>query len=272
MNLLEVSLFINNISYECNEWIKKIINDSENNLFGLPNDIFNYATIKYLKDCKDNTKIYINKKKNFGLPNICVATYDNNLILSFSGIRGYKDVMCCLNYFLIYDDEFGCYIHKGMLKLFKGIKDEIMLIIDYYKEKNYRIIFTGHSLGASTAKLCCLYFNKIKETNYACITFSCPMVGNQSFGDLFNQYVKNTKNLACPKDFVINIPFNRSCIENNSYMINKDNKIVPYRLTSRIYIWNLIRYNCSTHRLKYYHEKLIINNPDLDVLEPNDLF
>jgi len=32
MNLLEVSLFINNISYECNEWIKKIINDSENNL------------------------------------------------------------------------------------------------------------------------------------------------------------------------------------------------------------------------------------------------
>ena len=61
MNLLEVSLFINNISYECNEWIKKIINEIKSiHSYDIPEIIsidFNILSDKYEKWFNENTKI-----------------------------------------------------------------------------------------------------------------------------------------------------------------------------------------------------------------------
>ena len=264
MNLLEVSLYISNISYETNELLKNILMDDTYDLHGLDNNYFNYRTIKFLTDNKNKLTVSINEKTDIVLPNICFSIYNNDLLIAFSGIRNSNDTKCCLDFLLKYDAEFGCYIHNGMLKLFCGIKDELKLILDINKEKNYRIIFIGHSLGASIAKLAAVYFNKIENINCYCITFSSPMVGNQSFSDVFDIYVKNTINFSFPCDFIVNIPLTRSCNEIKCHMVD-DNIIVPYKLTSKKYIWNLIKYNYDTHRLLYFYEKLITNEPDLSV-------
>ena len=269
MNLLEISLYIINISYETNKWLNKVLIDTIYNLHGLQDNSFNLSTVKFIVNNKDKLTISINEKTDIILPNICVSIYNNDLLIAFSGIRNFNDTKCCLDFFLKYDDDFKCYIHNGMLKLFNGIKDELKLLLAIYKEKNYRIIFLGHSLGASTAKLAAIYFNKFENSECYCITFSSPLVGDQSFGDVFKKNVKNTLNFSCQYDFVVNIPFNRYCKENKCYMIDDNDNIVLYKLTSRKYIWNLLKYNYDTHKLKYFYKKLITNNPDLSILDQN---
>ena len=141
-----------------------------------------------------------------------------------------------------------------------------------YEKNNYRVIFQGHSLGAAIAKLVCIYFAIKNQTKYGCVTFSCPLVGDQSFGDLFNNCVENTINFSNSEDFAVNLPLNRKCIEKNKYMINDNGEIVVYELISRQFIWNLLKYECKMHLLEFFYDKLIVDNADLSIISHINIF
>ena len=250
---IEQCFYLSEICYESNEWLSKILEKDFKIDDILINDIRNYLL-------EDKCKINIKQKLDIGLPNIAICETDENLIISFSGLSSKIDLLTCLNYLLTFNEDLNCYIHNGFNSILKSIIDEVQLIIDIKDKK--KVIFTGHSLGAAIAKLCCLYLNKIKLKDYSCITFACPLVGDQSFGNQFNIYVENSYNFLCQNDFVINIPLFRECNHNNCFMINND-EIVPYRIKTCRYLVNLLKLNVDTHRLRYLYRKIILDKPNL---------
>jgi hypothetical protein len=253
---IEQCFYLSEICYESNYWISNILKKNFKTDDILINNIRNYLL-------KDKCKINIKQKLDIGLPNIGICETDENLIISFSGLSNKLDILTCLNYLLIFDTDLNCYIHNGFNNILKSIIDEVQLIIDIKNKKN--IIFTGHSLGAAIAKLCCLYINKLKLKNYSCITFACPLIGNQSFADQFNIYVKDSYNFLCQNDFVINIPLFRECNHNNCFMIKTD-EIVPYKVKTFRYLINLLKLNVDTHRLRYLYRKIILDKPNLGMV------
>lgn len=268
MNILELSLYITNISYENNIWLNKVLNKNE--LHGLNYDFLNLKTVDFVYKNRNNIEIYINEKIDLVLPNICVTKLDNYLFISFCGIRNNKDLMCALDFLLKYDPVIDCSIHNGIYKSFYNIIDEVKLIIDIHKKLDYKIIITGHSFGASFAKLTCLYLSKVFEEEYMCIAFASPITGDNTFADQFNKYVSKSVNLCDPEDFIGNIPFTRYCAEKSKYMI-QDKKLVPYKLCNRKYLLNLINYKYPTHKLSYFYEKIIIDDIDISCLKINEM-
>ena len=133
---------------------------------------------------------------------------------------------------------------------------EIELIIDVFIDMYDEIIFTGHSLGGAISKLSALYFKLYKDINSTCITFACPLIGNQSFGEQFSKYINNSYTLCCQKDFLVKIPFYRYCTEKNKYMIDNNNKIVLYKDICSSYILNILKFDVTSHRLEYYMKYL----------------
>lgn len=248
--------YLSEICYESNQWLSKILEKDFKIDDFLINDIRNYLL-------KGNCVINIKEKMDIGFPNIAICETEDTLIISFSGLSSKLNLLTCLNYFLTFNKELDCYVHNGFNNILKNIIDEVRLIIDVKNKKN--IVFTGHSLGAAIAKLCCFYLNKVNTKNYKCITFACPLVGDQTFGDQFNINVKNSLNFICQNDFVTNIPLFRVCIQNNCFMVN-DDKILPYKVKTCRYILNLIRFNVDTHRLRYLYKKIILDKPKLGMI------
>lgn len=251
---IEQCFYLSEICYESNEWLSDILKKEFKVDDFLINDIRNYLLEV---DCEINVK----QKNDIGLPNIGICEINNKLIISFSGLSSTLNLLSCLNYFLTYNNELECYVHNGFNNILYNLLDEINLIIDVKKKND--IIFTGHSLGAAIAKIVCLHFNKIKGRNYSCVTFACPLVGDQSFGEQYDKFVKKSKTFLCQKDFVVNIPLFRKCIQKNCYMIN-GNRIIPYKKKTCGYFYNLITFNVDTHRLRYLYKKIIKDSNKLD--------
>jgi len=183
MNILELTLLISNISYECNDWISRVKNDDGFDLGYYYTNIININSINFLRE--SNLDINIRYKQDQGLCNICTLKNKNYLIISFSGLDNLRQTLNILNYFLLYNELLDSNIHRGFSYIFNNLLDEVKLLIDVYNFKN--VIFTGHSLGAAIAKLMCLYFNKVKSCNFNCITYSCPIVGDKTFTRNFNK-------------------------------------------------------------------------------------
>ena len=260
---LEQCFYISRVSYESNNWINNLlekefnISDNLENKIDdiLINDIRNYLL-------KKKNKFNLNIKINFdrGLPNMAVFDLEDDLIISFCGLTSKLDAINCLNCLLTYNNELDCYVHKGFNNILKIIVDEIELILDIKNKKN--VVFTGHSLGGAISKILCLYFNKYKSKNYSCITFASPMVGDQSFGDNFNKYVKKTLNLICKDDYVIQFPIFRKCKEDNCYII-ENGKLCQYKDKNLKCLINPSKWNLESHVMGYFYQRLIIDKPNL---------
>ena len=263
---IELCFFLSEISYESNSRI----NDIKNSNFKT-NDIL----INKLRDyfLENNLEPVIKQKYNLGLPNICYCLSNDILYISFSGLSSYLNLCSCLNYLLTYNEELDCYIHNGFNNIFNNLLDEIRLLLDINNNvKN--IIFTGHSLGAAISKIFSLYFNKTKSKKSKCITFACPLVGDQTFGNKFNEFVPHSYSFLCEKDFVINIPIFRKCNQNNCYNINEDN-INIHKEKTWVFLWSLLKFDVATHRLRYLYKKIILDKIPLnlikfDIQEPNE--
>lgn len=261
MNILELTLLISNISYECNDWISRVKNDDNFDLEYYYTNIININSINFLRE--SNLDINIRYKQDQGLCNICTLKNKNYLIISFSGLYNLKQTLNILNYFLLYNELLECNIHRGFSYIFNNLLDEVRLIIDVYKIKN--VIFTGHSLGGAIAKLMCLYFNKIKSQNFNCITYSCPIIGDDTFTKSFLKSVKTTDNFLSIDDFIVDLPFLRSSSLEKNHII-ENLKIIK---KSSFNINNLKKFfylNSDTHRLNYLYKTLILNLENLNFL------
>ena len=77
-------------------------------------------------------------------------------------------------------------MHKLFYYIFEEIKNDIFsesILNDIKANKDYKIIFTGHSLGGAISTLASYYFAKfnLAENEPVLITFGQPTVGDENF-------------------------------------------------------------------------------------------
>ena len=250
--MIELSLFTSYLSYKNDIWIDDSMNGFNDNPY--INSITTDA-IDFLKNDRKLEHIKIYTKVDENLPNICYIKYENQVFISFSGIRNTNDILHSLYYYLSYNDVLDCNIYRGYSNLFNLIIEDVIFLVNKITEnEKIDIIFVGHSLGGVIAKLCSLYFN-MNGNNYSCMTYSCPMIGSLSFINKFNEIVPNSFHVCCHTDPVVRAPFIFNIIEeNNKFMFNQE-EIVEYSPSYLSYFYNLITMNFYTHRLLNYYEK-----------------
>ena len=81
-------------------------------------------------------------------------------------------------------------------------------INDLNQNKDYQIIFTGHSFGGAVACLSIYSFrtNYFFYRNPILITFGQPRIGNENFAKKFNSLIPNVYRIAATDDYVTMIP------------------------------------------------------------------
>lgn len=108
-------------------------------------------------------------------------------------------------------DEKTVEVNDFLRKEFKSIENDIFsieLIDDITKNKDYQIIFIGHSFGGAIATLSIYSFvkNYIEDRDPVLITFGQPRVGNEEFAKKFNQLIPNVYRIAKTDDKITMIP------------------------------------------------------------------
>lgn len=86
------------------------------------------------------------------------------------------------------DIALGCLVHTGFLASWAEVKSRVLTAVDAAKAANptYKVVVTGHSLGAAVATLAVAY---IRKAGHAAdlYTYGSPRVGNS----VFVQFVTN---------------------------------------------------------------------------------
>ena len=183
---------------------------------------YNSTYFQYLKDCiKVNYNIDERLKKEFLKMNIETKSYivfKNDKYKKYVLLFGvYGDPIAYTISLLISPKTIFEISDKDVLvndfirDIFKSIEDDVFsekLIDDMNKNKDYQIIFTGHSFGGAVATLSIYSFvkNYIEDRNPILITFGQPRVGNEEFANKFNKLVRNVYRIAKTDDFLTMIP------------------------------------------------------------------
>ena len=103
---------------------------------------------------------------------------------------------------------YGTESHKGFVESAQSVFDKLPWPeINPCIQQNYRILFTGHSLGGATASILLMHFVKrLGYTNCKCITFGCPGVVIPSVSKEWYSMIDSVFHIGDP------IPF--SCMHN----------------------------------------------------------
>jgi len=101
-------------------------------------------------------------------------------------------------------------IHRGFLKAYASVNEEIMQWIFERREESARpIFFTGHSLGAALTTLAafdfCVRYPEHAEA-VSVTTFGSPRVGNEGFKYFYNKTVPSTWRFVNCKDPITMLP------------------------------------------------------------------
>jgi predicted lipase len=76
-----------------------------------------------------------------------------------------------------------------------------------WKQKNKRVVFTGHSLGGALATMCgAVTKNEFPELHVSVYTFGSPRVGNKAFVNVFKA-VDVSVRCVNGSDIVCSLPF-----------------------------------------------------------------
>jgi len=121
-------------------------------------------------------------------------------------------------------------IHAGMVELPIKEKNKVFRVIEMYNniftliendlfdnlnkipeinDKNYQVIFTGHSLGGAIATISSFYYikNYKFEAENILITFGQPKVGNEYFAKELTSNLRQIYRIARPRDIATLFPF-----------------------------------------------------------------
>lgn len=101
-------------------------------------------------------------------------------------------------------------IHEGFYNLSKQMWRTIATALQANRDK--RVVFCGHSLGAAVSTLCAFQFSAMVPTN---VTFASPRVGDLDFNKYFNLDVPNSYNILNTEDIVPALPL--PCIKDRAY-------------------------------------------------------
>ena len=105
-------------------------------------------------------------------------------------------------------------VQKYFYYVFKLIYKDIFsvdIINELNMNKDYQIIFTGHSLGGALATLISYYYSKndLSINEPVLITFGQPRVGNVNFAKDYMEKIKKVFRVAREDDLVTKIPLNK---------------------------------------------------------------
>ncbi|MFC1675233.1 lipase family protein [Candidatus Omnitrophota bacterium] len=171
------------------------------------------AKLAYIKfeenETKKNELIESLKKANFSLNKVfdCNGTQaflalrekDKMVILAFRGTEkdSLKDIISDLDA-RYYKDENGEKSHKGFLKAFQYVEEEVRKSLDNLTD--CALYITGHSLGGALAMIATHSLNS--DNLAACYAFGGPRVGNSEFGDTIKPPIYRVVNDLDPVPFL----------------------------------------------------------------------
>jgi len=110
-----------------------------------------------------------------------------------------------------FENETDIEVHELFYIIFNQIKNDVFseeILDDIKKNKDYQIIFTGHSLGGAISTLASYYFAKynLAENEPVLITFGQPRVGNENFSRDYMSIISNVYRIERYQDIVAMIP------------------------------------------------------------------
>ena len=102
-------------------------------------------------------------------------------------------------------------VNKLFLLIFNLTKNDIFseeILKDIKKNKDYQIIFIGHSFGGAIATIASYYFakNKLIENEPILITFGQPRVGNENFARDYMKIITKVFRIERYNDYVSMLP------------------------------------------------------------------
>tara|TARA_R110001592_G_scaffold265951_2_gene531579 strand:- start:9889 stop:10533 length:645 start_codon:yes stop_codon:yes gene_type:complete len=160
----------------------------------------------YALDSYSLSSKYENRISYFLRGSLSFSVYKTGktVYVSFRGTNNVRNIVSDVRFIPWYSKRFG-WTHKGFLTSFRKLKPSLSRVILKYYQPGYRIIFTGHSLGAAVSQLAVVWAaHHFPNLSVSCITFASPKVGYSSFGNrikkLFHLRVYN------PDDPVTMIP------------------------------------------------------------------
>lgn len=105
----------------------------------------------------------------------------------------------------------GCEVHEGFYdaeqSAIGGVKTEVQNLKNKYP--SYKVIVTGHSLGAAMALLTALDLQKsgiVQSGDLRLFDFGCPRVGNNNFAEWASTYLNDRNRVTHHKDMVLHLP------------------------------------------------------------------
>ena len=109
------------------------------------------------------------------------------------------------------EDNDDIQVNKLFLLYLNLAKNDIFskeILEDIKRNKDYQIIFIGHSFGGAIATLASYYFtkNKLAENEPILITFGQPRVGNENFARHFMKLIHKVFRIERYKDYISMLP------------------------------------------------------------------
>ena len=147
---------------------------------------------------------------NFG---ILKSSKYKKYVFTFPGTTTFYQLLSeiILSQQIEFDGDPDIKVHELFYMIFKNIKNDIFIeeiLKDIKTNKDYQIIFTGHSLGGAIATLASYYYskNKLAENEPVLITFGQPRVGNENFARDYMKLISNVYRIERFEDIVSILP------------------------------------------------------------------
>lgn len=136
-------------------------------------------------------------------------TENNELIVSFRGSDSMWDV---LTNFCILPEPFmvrgeGGLVHKGHLKCYKTVRNDILgHVMEFVKKNGERVSVCGHSLGGACATICALELALLTNLHVTCYSYGAMAFADRQFNQSTQRTVKDSWRVVHEGDFAPGIP------------------------------------------------------------------
>ena len=110
-----------------------------------------------------------------------------------------------------FENDADIKVHKLFYYIFEEIKNDIFsrsILNEIKVNKDYQIIFTGHSLGGAISTIASYYYAKfnLAENDPVLITFGQPRVGNENFARDYMKLISKVFRIERYQDLVAMVP------------------------------------------------------------------
>lgn len=124
-------------------------------------------------------------------------------------------------------------VHQGFLKYYQETIPDLLKVIENIPEDEI-IVFTGHSLGSSTAAMCALgsiLSGRVSSERVVYYGYGVPRIGNHEFVQILTKEIKNIWIIINTADLIPNLPPETIIIENKKYHYDQIPKQFNFNLT-----------------------------------------